>query len=288
MKEDNKDFTQNIIEKIKTEKLEPKSRWRFLLKNYLIWILGGLSLLFGSLATSVVIYLLKHSNWQLAEKGDDFWSFFLLTIPYFWIIFLSLFVFVIYYNFKHTKKGYKYKPLHIIIIAILASIIIGELFYLAGLSKKIDDVLGARAPFYKEMFNPQLHYWCNPDKGRLAGILLNENKELALIDPSGKYWQLQIEDNQVELISDYYTSGQVVNILGNIVSFEDGIFQVEVFRQALPGEEFMRRFRDKPCLNHNCGMPKDLERFKQKWPEHYFQRFPERPEEIGMMIRLRY
>ncbi len=287
MEENKKDnFTKNLLEKIKTDKLEPKPRWQFLLKNYLIWIFGALSLLFGSLATSVIIYLLKHNNWQLAEKSDSFWSFFLLTIPYFWLLFLALFILIIFYNFKHTKKGYRYKPLHIIIVAVLSSIIIGEVFYLAGFSKKIDDVLGARAPFYKEMLNPQLHYWCNPDKGRLAGVILKENNKIALIDPSGKYWELQIGEDQLKLISEYYSSGQVVNILGKTISFEEGIFQVEVFRQAISGDEFIRRFRDRPCFNHNCQTPKDLERFRQKWPEHYFQRFPERPEEIGMIIRL--
>jgi heme/copper-type cytochrome/quinol oxidase subunit 2 len=285
MSENKNNFTKNLIEKIKTENIEPKPRWHFLLKNYAVWISGILAFLIGALATSVIIYLLKYNNWQLGGQTESFLSYFLLTLPYFWLLFLALFIYIIFYNLKHTKKGYKFKPVYIILTAVLGSILLGEIFFLAGMGKKIDDVLGSKAPFYKQMFNPQLHYFCNPEKGRLTGVLIKENEQIGLIDTSGNYWQIEFK-NENNLNLDFLI-GQAVNILGNVNENQDNVFEVEIIRPAHSGEEFIRRFRDRPCRHHDCPMTPDLRRFEQDWPRHYFQRFPEDPQEMGMMINIK-
>lgn len=275
---ENKDnFSKNLIDKIKEEKIEPKPRWHFLLKNYVVWFSGLASLIFGSLATSVIIYLIKHNNWQLGQESEGLISFFLITLPYFWLLFLIIFILVIFYNLKHTKKGYKYKAVHIILVAILSSILLGEVFYLVGLGKKIDDVLGTRAPFYKEMFNPHLHYFCNPEKGRLSGVLIIENNETALIDPSGNYWEIIFKDKKI--IPGTFSSGQIVNALGSIIEDDNRLFEIYVIKVNDSGQEFIRRFRDMPCPNNDCVLPPELNNLKNKWPDKYFQRFPEKPNE---------
>lgn len=275
-------FAEKLIEKIKTEKIEPRPRWHFLLKNYFIWLFGVLSLIFGALGTSVIIYLFKYNNFDLVVKSDKVLSFLIISIPYFWFFFLLIFIFIIYYNFKHTKKGYRYKPVFIILAAIIFSILLGEIFFLAGLGKKIDDILGAKARFYKEMFNPQLDFWFSPEEGRLAGIIIFDNNKPGLLDPSGNYWELISNDIFLE---QFFSSGQPVNIIGQISKDKDDVFEVRQIKNARSGQEFMRRFRDfrknGQCFKGDCPLPPDFERFKDSWPEHFFERFPERP---GPMI----
>ncbi|MDA3802463.1 MAG: hypothetical protein PF488_01015 [Patescibacteria group bacterium] len=284
MSEQKDNFAKNLIDKIKTENIEPKPRWHFLLKNYVVWSVGFLSLIFGALATSVVIYLLKHNSWQLGGQSGNLLSFFLLTLPYFWLLFLALFIYIIFYNLKHTKKGYKFKPMYIILAAVFGSIILGELFFLGGMGKRIDDVLGSKAPFYKEMFNPHLQYFCNPEKGRLTGVLIIEDNETGLIDPAGNYWDISFKENKINNID--FLTGQVVNILGSIKEGENNSFEAVIIKPANSGEEFIRRFRDRPCPRKDCPMASGLHKFEKEWPNDYLKRFPEKPEEMGFKINI--
>jgi hypothetical protein len=189
-------FDQELIAKISREKIAPKPRWHFLLKDYVVWVSGGLALLVGAASVSVMIYLFKYSNFALhAASHKSFGESFLLTLPYFWLIFLGLFVFIVYYNFKHTKKGYFYSLPLVIFASIIVSLLLGLLFYSFGLGKTIDDVLGKQVPFYGKVFNRQLDFWFAPEEGRLTGVVVNTDDDAVfyLLDPAGEGWQVFTE-----------------------------------------------------------------------------------------------
>ncbi len=231
-------FAENLLKKIKTENITPRPRWHFLLKDYVVWIFGALTLIVGSLAMSVIIYLLKYNNWEGALINDgSLISFFLITLPYFWILFLGLFIAVLYYNIKHSKKGYRYPAVFIVIFAFLASVILGELFFLFGLGEKIDDVLGRKAPLYAEMFNPQLDFWFQPDEGRLAGLTVISDGKMSVVDPSGKIWEIATTSETLE--RSPLLPGQPVNLSGQVL--EDGVFSADFIKTPRPGRAFMER-----------------------------------------------
>jgi len=235
---DEKNLAEKILEKIKVENIEPKPRWHFLLKNYVVWISGALALIFGSAGMSVVIYLLKYNDWEMGGRADSgFLGFFLLTLPYFWLVFLAIFAFVLYYNIKHSKRGYRYPAGFIVAIALLSSVILGEGFFLAGLGEKIDEVLGSKAPLYREMFNPQLDFWFNPEQGRLSGLLIASPEGVFLSDISGQTWNISFADSFVA--DPVIFSGRPVNMMGKIVS--DNAFEVVFIKPARPGRAFMIR-----------------------------------------------
>ena len=236
----NNNFAEHLLERIKKENISPKPRWHFLLKNYVVWGFGALALIFGSAAISVIIYLLKYNNWEMGLRLDGgFLSFFLITLPYFWLISLGLFILVLSYNIKHSPKGYRYKFSFIIIFAILTSIILGELFFILGLGRKIDDVLGQRAPFYSKMFNPQMNFWFNPEEGRLAGLANLNEGNLTIIDPAGKVWEVIIPaeiSNNLELFNS-----QPLHLIGEATS--ETIFEAKIIKIPQAGRAFMSRPR---------------------------------------------
>lgn len=250
------DFEQKIFEKIKDEKITPKPRWHFLLKNYVVWSVGTLALLIGSAAVSVMIYLFKYNNWEIHEQTHkSLLEFFLLTLPYFWIIFLGLFVFILYYNLQHTKTGYRYPVWFIVTTAILSSVILGSLFFLAGFGEKIDNVLGERAPLYQLVFNRHLDFWFNPAEGRLTGIVTakDEDQKFEIRDPRGDDWLVTIaspDDLSIRLIK----INQPVDLIGQALN--DNQFQAEVIRPVRPGRGFLSQPRgDRPCPTGNCRLP---------------------------------
>lgn len=235
---ENKEFAENLLEKMKSENILPKPRWHFLLKDYVVWIFGVIALIFGAAAMSVIIYLFKYNDWEMGLSLDGgFWSFLLTTLPYFWIVFLGLFIFILYYNIKHSKKGYRYPIGFIIVFAILASIILGELFFLFGFSQKIDDVLGQKASLYTKMFNPQMDFWFQPENGRLIGLTILRDDELFIMDPSGKLWEIATSSDILSEID--LLQGQPVNLIGTIS--DENIFTVNAIKFHRPGRAFMSR-----------------------------------------------
>jgi hypothetical protein len=233
-------FDQKLVEKIKEEKLTPKPRWHFLLKNYVVWGSGALALLIGAAAVSVMMYLFKYNNWDIqAETHKSVWEFFLSTLPYFWIIFLGLFILILYYNLKHTKRGYVYPIWAMISVSILASIILGSLFFLANVGEKIDDLLGEHAPLYDTLINRDMMFWFKPDEGRLAGLVLeiNDYSSFAIIDPQGHTWQIVTALTGPSITA--VRVGQPVDLVGEVL--DDNYFQAEIVRPVRLGQGFLSR-----------------------------------------------
>lgn len=252
-------LAKRVINKIKAEQLAPRPRWHFLLKSYVIYLSGVLALIFSALGVSVLIFLFKNNSWSMANLGaTGLWGYILMTTPYFWLLFLALFIFILYYNLKHLKKGYRYPLRVIILLSFLSSIVLGEAFYLLGFGEKLDERLGASAPLYQEILNPQLNFWFQPESGRLVGLVSRSSDGLELIDPSGHSWQLVLEDEL--LVWSEIASGEPVNVFGYIES--DGVFRAQVIKPVRAGRAFMERPGRRACpLGAPC----------QKMPGRHFR-----------------
>lgn len=251
-----KEFDKKLAEKIKEEKLAPKPRWHFLLKDYVVWASGTLSLLIGAATVSVMIYLLKYNGWELREETHkSFLEFLILTLPYFWIIFSGLFIFILYYNLKHTKKGYRYPVWAIVMSGFFASLILGSIFYLFGVGQRIDNVLGARAPMYEKVMNRQIPFWFNPEEGRLAGTVSSEveNESFYLVDPAGQVWQVTSRSSKDNLhMFDFFKIGEPVNIIGEIAGTYH--FRADFIRPFVPGHGFFKVRGRSHCLEKECPL----------------------------------
>lgn len=247
-------FKEKLIAKIKKAKLFPKPRWQFLLKNYAVWISGALALIIGAVAVSVMIYLLKYNDWDIYNQTKkSFWEFFLLTLPYFWFIFLGIFVFIVYYNFEHTEKGYRYPKFLLISASVFFSIFLGTIFFFAGVGEKLDDVLGRQAPFYDSVFNRHIDFWSQPAEGRLSGVVIFQNNqtEFLLVDRDQDEWLIEVE-NAKSRSDEKIIVGQPINLLGR----EDGknIFIVDEFLPVRVGRGFFHRFNG-PANGQKFPMP---------------------------------
>lgn len=239
---ENNIFNQEILEKLK--EIKPRARWHFLLKNYAIWISGILALLIGALSVSVILYLGSYNDFAIRQDiNKSLGEMLLLTLPYFWLIFLGLFVFILYYNLKHTKTGYRYSIGLIITVAVIASIFLGGVFFAAGLGEDLDEILGQRAPLYGEMFNPRVDFWSNPEEGRLIGIVSSQvdNNSFILIDKNQHEWTVQIKGDDFIATS---LSGKPLRLIGQKKS--DDTFEVFKILPMMPGHGFFNRMNGAP------------------------------------------
>src|SRR3989339_605854 len=255
-----KSLSERIFNKIKEKKIIPRPRWEFLLKNYIVWLLGVISLIIGSLSVSVIIFMFKFSDFDIYESlHNNFFEFLISNLPYFWIIFLILFIVVADYNFKQTKKGYKYKLSTIILSSIIISIFLGSSLFAFGSGELIDNIMSRQAPFYSELINRNIKNWDNPEGGKLIGIVAAIQKnDLNLLTHDQKEWVV------------FYNSNQVLP-------------QKQILLMPPPGREFINRNRkDMQRLMPNFNDPEEKNRMKEMIKK--MEKYPELRE--TMMERL--
>ena len=191
-------LSEKILEKIKEKNITPKPKWTFLLKDYSIWLLSVGSLIIGSLAVSVIIFLVRNDDWDVYKHiNDSLGQFILLTLPYFWIIFLIIFILAANYNIKHTKKGYKYELHTLVFSGVAISLLLGVFLHNFGVGHAIDKILTHKMPVYTKVIQGKHGRWADPEKGLLAGQIIKiENKDkFKLKDLKENTWVIVKTDN---------------------------------------------------------------------------------------------
>ncbi len=244
------DLSQEVLQEIKDKNIKPKPRWQFQLKNWLIWLLGALSLLFGALTFTLILYFLS------GNKNGEHLRAWLMTAPFFWLIIYAIFGLLVYYHIKRTKDGYRYQYGTVMLAILTLSVLFGISFYRAGLGARLDDQL-CRSPWYATVFNPRLGYWAQPESGRLSGlVVLDEgNGVYRLIDQENKQWLISTE---TELVA-----GQVVRLSG--LASGQASFEVQEAATLGPGQGV---YRQSPQLDqlekHHPGLGLCLKQCRQQ------------------------
>ena len=191
------DISEKVIKKIKKDKIEPHSKKRFILKRTAIWMLLGLSLLLGIVACSVVIFQIKHAEWDFYHLLDyTLLRYIILILPYFWITFLIIFLILVYLNFRRTERGYRIKPVLVIFCTFLISILGGFLLYQTGFSEKLEAVFQEKIPVYRWVNSGRHRMWMSPHRGLLSGEILKlvSSQEIEFRDLQGKNWIVDISN----------------------------------------------------------------------------------------------
>lgn len=235
-------FGEGLLQRIEEKKIKPLARWRFLLKDCVVWGMGSLSLVLGGLSMLLVFYMLSHNNPDSYEMSiGKVWDKFFLIVPTFWIACLAVFIFIIFYNIKHTKKGYRYSVMSVLLFTVLASALLGGIFYVFGLGDAVNVVLGKKAPFYDRLMNPRIDFWSKPKEGRLTGVIDSEMDDGYIVfDRGGKEWRV---------ITTKARKKQCVNIgVGRSARFlgemqgNDEFVALEILPAIASGDGFFDRF----------------------------------------------
>lgn len=243
-------LTQKIFEKIEEGKITPKPRWQFLLRNYVVWTIGILSVLIGGVAVSVIIFSLVFGEWEVSGRASGgVFQHAIAVIPYVWIIFLGLFVFVANYHFKHTKTGYRYRLVTIVSVSIFVSIIFGTGLYLMGIAGCIDKEAGRFVPLYRNVAERRVAMWSQPEKGLLAGnnivMIGGESRDFTMMDFNKKKWH--IKGHRLDLVHKIILEeSDTVHIIGLLI--EDEVFEacaLAPWRAGLSDKETVDRILQK-------------------------------------------
>lgn len=243
------DLAKKILGKIKTEKIKPISKWKFIFKKSFVWSLFSLSSILGGLAFGSILVQIKHTEWDIYHYFDGNFSMFLFyALPYVWILCLILFSTLAYYYLRHTSKGYRYNTVIVITLSIFLSITGGSALFASGISEKIETSFQNNFPFYPLLHRNRMLMWGHPEKGILGGKIIQEPKELQLEleDFRNKNWIIDISKANIKP-NIILKKDTLIKIIGE--QKNEQIFQANEIRPwgPLPNME--------NCLKHNATPP---------------------------------
>ena len=219
-------LSKKVFEKIQQEHIKPKSKYVCTAHKSVFWAALTASVIIGALAVSVVIFILTNNDWEVYSKmNGGAVKMLLLVLPYFWFVIFGLFVSVAYYNYKHTKSGYKHRFSTIIFGYFVITIIVGTGFSLMNLTDDVDEVLVEKMPFYEEMNKHRRKMWQQPEKGFLTGkVIVVSEDNLNLIDLHKQEWVVYTKKID-EHGNIYLLEGKIIGISGEKVGNNEFVAQ---------------------------------------------------------------
>jgi len=207
---------KKIIDKIKSEKIIPESKFFLNWKNYLFWIVWTFTLVLGAFFSSFIILNLMDIHpmvFRTLGVGKLFFIFF-RTAPYLWIILAILAVGSGFMAIRKTKRGYRYSILFITSIGVLAISLLGAALHMTKVNKHLGDKIFVERGFSREMAFPEERRWKSPGDGMLGGeIIAVETSNLNLRGFDNETWQV-FYSNDTELRVKEMQSGMIIEVIG--------------------------------------------------------------------------
>lgn len=188
--------SEKLIDTIKKQNVQPIPKWRFALKNGLIW--GGFlsAVLFGALAFSVILFAIQQTDFNvLNHLSHSKLELFLGLLPFLWIVFLIVFLVIAFFSIRNSKKGYKFTMAKLVGFSAALSILLGTMFFIGGGADQLEEAFALKVSFYESVQEKKVKLWSIPDDGYLSGYIESVNSEyFQLKDFKNKVWKIYYDE----------------------------------------------------------------------------------------------
>lgn len=133
-----KDFSKDIIDKIKKEDIKQTSKKFFYIKYLFIWLFFLISIILWWLSFGIILEYYSIADWSIRNR---IWLFNIAMtyLPFFWLLFLFISTLIAYFDFKQTPRWYKYWLLAIFWANLFLSFLIGIVFFFLWISDRAEN-----------------------------------------------------------------------------------------------------------------------------------------------------
>jgi hypothetical protein len=233
-------LSERVLKEIHTKKITPRSRWYFLTKEWILWLLWGAVTLCGAIAFSIMLFFFFNVNWKVQHILEvSEWKLIFQMVPLLWIVLFVALVALSFFNAHQTKRGYRYHG-SIILLTVFLSFVLGFLVYRLGGAHIVESVLGSHIPRYQTLLERKTQMWHQPEEGFLGGqiVAIENPKIFVLRDKYLVVWNVRHNFQESSLIE----IGKIVRIEGEVK--ENGYFEARtIFPVHIRGgkKEFLER-----------------------------------------------
>lgn len=206
--------SEEVIQKIQTGNLKPRPRWRCILGEDIKWVIFGLSLLATFHVLALLLFMLSEFEWELSSRMEkSLWLVIFQSLPYIWFGVLLAFIVVAYYGLRYTRQGYRHRSGYLILTGLFISLAGGEMLYLTGAGKILNNFLEANLEAYGKT-TYESRFWMQPKEGRLIGrvVRIDDNHWFRLQDVYGQIWK--VDASQTDWEGATVKQGETVRLVG--------------------------------------------------------------------------
>jgi len=192
--------SDELFDKIKSQKLQQKPKWYFQFKNTFFWGVFIAFILLGSISFSVILFAIQQADFDLIQHlSHSFLEFILGIAPILWLVLLILGLIIAMLGIRNSKKGYKFTFGNMIAFSFGFSILLGTLFFIGGGAQYLENSFATEFSNYHSIESMKINRWTNPSEGYLSGTILNlYDDEMEIEDFNQKRWHIDIRDAQLK------------------------------------------------------------------------------------------
>ena len=208
--------TNEVLNKIKQQEIKPTPKYQFLLKRCVLWTLASVSVIVGALSIAVVFFNLFNQEWDVYDHvTDSLPIFFVLVLPYFWLVLSGIFLVVAYYNFHHTKFGYRWRFSVLVTGYLVLTLVLGGVFYRLGAGEHLENFFARNFKVYNQI-NYGRQIWASPQDGLIAGVIIDlTDGTMILKDLNNREWQIDISSTTISN-KQIISVGQEIKVMGKM------------------------------------------------------------------------
>jgi hypothetical protein len=205
-------ISQLAVENIKQHQIKPRPKLKFIVKRSFVWLVAFVSIICGSLAFAVTLYLLFDYDQEAFSRLGA--GVILHALPYFWFIFLFAFIGLGEFYYRHTTFGHRYRFTVITLAYIAITVLAGSIGYAAGLGSKIENSIANNLPFYQKYLYNKESVWTQPESGLLSGTIISINGQALMItDFNNTQWKVEFGNTFVRGRAKL-EAGEKIKIIG--------------------------------------------------------------------------
>jgi len=246
---------KKIIDAIKRDKIKPKNRAYFIAKRLIFWFVLGLIIVLASMFLSLAILSLVDFDLELlrALHLGRYIRILILTAPYLWILLLAACIFLSYYVFRKTKKGYRYSMLLVAVVILLVVSALGVGAHIVRVNERMEKAISIGPPILGRIAPHRERRFLRPDEGVLTGKITEiEIEEFKLLTPIDELWEVFYNEETVYRSEDIQIGERTIVVVGEKTGERE--FVAEKIKQLTPPGQKMRLFREER-INMQREMP---------------------------------
>jgi hypothetical protein len=211
--------SEKILEKIKQQQICPEPLWKVKLRHLIFWAMFVLAIIVGALSFAVILETMVYHDWDIYfYLHKNLFEYVMISLPYVWILFLALFSWFAYYNFRHTKGWYRHRTYLVILASIFLGMALGVASFFLGFGRQLDKIFLNSVPYYLKVSLDKKGIWCHPANGLLEGKIVEIKNPQEFVVKSCNGRNINIEGSAVDIHGAEVENGEDVKVIGEEIS----------------------------------------------------------------------
>jgi len=146
------DLKNSILHKIKEGEIQQTSRWYFVTRDYVFYVVAILTTVLGALATAALLFTMleEHAPHVRDLPRGEYWRSFFDTMPWVWFGLFILLGILAWLNYKNTRRAYRQHNTLVVSVVLLLSVLGGAVLFELGVGRKLEEGARRHVPMYEQ------------------------------------------------------------------------------------------------------------------------------------------